>query len=68
MSNVVRTAPPERLALTQASVTLNGRPARIRGARLPFALVVDVETGLGCEWAWPTVERIVATTGAFRSH
>lgn len=67
MRNVIHTAPPERLAFTQAAVTLNGRPARIRGARLPFALVVDSETGLGCEWAWPTVERIVASGGNFRS-
>lgn len=45
--------------------TLNGRPAQIGGAARPFATVRDLETGLGADWAWPTVERILAAGGKF---
>jgi hypothetical protein len=57
----------DRYALIDARVTLNGNPARISGARLDFARVTDTVTGLSCEWAWETVERIVANGGAFKS-
>lgn len=57
----------DRHALCAATVTLNGNPARISGARLPFARVTDMTTGLSAEWAWATVERIVAHDGAFKS-
>jgi len=45
--------------------TLNGRPAQVGGAANPFATVRDLETGLGADWAWPTVERILAAGGKF---
>ena len=57
----------DRDQLVNARVTLNGRPARISGTKLDFARVTDRETGLGCEWAWETVARIVAKGGAFQS-
>jgi hypothetical protein len=57
----------ERMALCEAKVTLNGKPAWISGARLRFAAVTDRKTGLSAEWAWPTVARIVARDGAFES-
>jgi len=49
----------DRYALCATAVTLNDRPARITGARLDFARVTDVATGLSAEWAWPTVAHIV---------
>lgn len=49
----------ERLALTQTPVTLNGKRAIIMGARNRFATVAQTDSGLSCEWAWPTVARIV---------
>ena len=57
----------ERRELCQAAVTLNGRRACIGGAIRDFAMVRDAETGLSAEWAWPTVARIVANGGKFRS-
>jgi hypothetical protein len=47
-----------RRGFCDEKVTLNGRPASISGALLRFAIVSDNETGLACEFAWPTVERI----------
>jgi hypothetical protein len=57
----------ERIALCDATVTLNGHPARVLGYRHPFAHVADTATGLSAEWAWETVARIVAKDGAFKS-
>jgi len=57
----------ERYELTQARVTLNGERAVICGARHDVATVRAISSGLGCEWAWPTVARIVANGGAFKS-
>lgn len=55
----------ERRALCEADITLNGRPAKISGACLDYAMVTDRESGLGAEWSWPAVQRIVAKGGAF---
>jgi hypothetical protein len=51
----------------KSGITLNGVPARIGGARRPFATVTQVDTGLGAEWSWEAVERIVTSTGRFCS-
>jgi hypothetical protein len=67
LSKPGRPDPDARRALCEARVTLNGRPARISGAQLEFAVVRDTVTGLACEWAWETAARIVARGGAFRS-
>jgi hypothetical protein len=57
----------ERYALCGGGVTLNGQPATVTGAQHAFAMVRDVRSGLGCEWAWETVARIRANGGAFKS-
>lgn len=57
----------QRRELCAAKVTLNGQPATISGAMRDFAVVRDIKTGLGAEWAWVTVARIVANGGRFRS-
>lgn len=47
---------------------LNGEPAVISGAHREFAMVVQFHTRLGCEFAWPTVARIMTVgNGDFRS-
>jgi hypothetical protein len=56
-----------RRELCAARVTLNGEPAAISGARHDYAMVRQLASGLGAEWAWPTVARIVAAGGEFRS-
>lgn len=53
----------ERHALCEAKVTIDGRPAKVTGARLDFARVYDLESGLSCEWAWPTVAYVVKHKG-----
>jgi hypothetical protein len=58
----------ERVALTGANVTLDGRPAKITGYRHQFATVTDrADPARSAEWAWPTVARIVVRGGNFRS-
>lgn len=47
--------------------TLNGQPAYVTGYTLPFAKVYDKSSGLSCEFAWETVERILNTGGKFKS-
>lgn len=58
----------ERRALVETEgVTLDGKPAKISGYCNPFATVQEFTTGLHCDFAWPTVARIVANGGAFKS-
>jgi hypothetical protein len=57
----------ERQALCSERVTLDGKPAVIGGYRSAFASVTQLRTGTSFEWAWPTVARIVANGGAFKS-
>ena len=56
-----------RRALCGTPCTINGQPAQVTGARLPFALILERDTGLGCEFAWPTVERVLAGSKNFRT-
>lgn len=56
-----------RRELTQMVVTLNGEKARIGGAKLPFAVVTQIKSGLSAEWSWEAVERIVSNGGDFKS-
>lgn len=57
----------ERWELTQQRVTLNGEPAAIMGARLPFAKVASLDPeGPSAEWAWDTVESVVKSGGDFQ--
>lgn len=48
-------------------VTLNGRPAIIRGAFQAFATVEQEREGLGCEFSWQAVANVMAKGGAFKS-
>ncbi|QFG12161.1 Hypothetical Protein OBI_RACECAR_33 [Arthrobacter phage Racecar] len=57
----------KRRELVAAKVTLNGERAVIGGVRNAFATVTSLESGLSCEWAWETVERIVKRDGKFKS-
>lgn len=56
-----------RRELCARPCTLNGRPAAIGGALEAFATVRDRETGLGAQWAWPTVARVLERGGDFYS-
>ena len=56
-----------REEMCNAKVTLDGKRAKVSGIRNQFATVRDMETGLACEWAWSTVERIISKGGAFKS-
>lgn len=53
--------------LCNEEVFLDGKPAKIVGWKNDFAKVVDQQTGVGYEWAWSTVDRIVQNGGLFRS-
>lgn len=55
-----------RRQLVAEAVTLNGERAVIAGARNDFATVAQLGDGLRAEWAWETVERVVAAGGDFR--
>lgn len=57
-----------RHEMIEAPVTLNGQPAKVVGAKLDFAHVVDLATGLSAEWAWSTVEHVITNrNGEFRT-
>lgn len=56
----------KRYVLIEHLVTLNGVPARVSGVNNDFATVRMIDSGLGAEFAWSTVERIVAKGGEFR--
>ena len=64
---LLRSSYIDRHALVLATVTLNGNRARISGIRNDYATVTDSATGMAVEFAWPTVERVVAKGGAFQS-
>lgn len=48
----------QRRALCEGRWTLNGKPATVSGYLNTFATVTQLDTGLSCEWAWPTVLHI----------
>jgi hypothetical protein len=49
----------ERIALTEATATLDGNKAVITGYDSPYASVREIATGKGVEFAWVTVRNIV---------
>lgn len=55
----------QRRDLGDTRVTLDGKPARITGFRLPFAWIQSNDDMV--EFAWSTVVRGVANGGNFRS-
>jgi hypothetical protein len=55
-----------RQELVNATVTLDGEPAKVRGYNRPYASVRSSTRSV--EFAWETVEHIVTTrNGAFKS-
>jgi hypothetical protein len=57
----------ELVELSRGLATLDGHPAYVYGYNLEFARVHDTVTGASYEWAWETVERVLAKGGAFKS-
>lgn len=57
----------ERYALIDARVTLNGKPAKISGARMQFAMVAALDGSMEFEWSWDAVARIVTAGGKFKA-
>ncbi len=53
--------------LVLASVTLNGKPARVTGIRNDYALVMALRGETSAEFAWSTVESVVSSGGNFKS-
>jgi len=50
------------------SVTLDGKPAKICGWCNNFATITTLDRPhVSFEWSWPTVARIVANGGHFKS-
>ena len=47
--------------------TLDGKPARVYGRKLIFAIIAQFDSSLEVEYSWPTVDRIMQAGGQFRS-
>lgn len=60
-------APERHAALAAQPVTLDGQPAQIAGIGERFATVRQVPSGLGAEWSWDAVARVVSNGGSFQS-
>ena len=54
----------DRVALCNASVTLDGKPAIISGTKLKFPTIHN-KAGQAGQWSWPAVQRIVKDGGRF---
>jgi hypothetical protein len=68
MSHLVINADGTAVDLCTANVTLNGHRAQVAGYNREFAVVTDLSNGLSAEWAWSTVDFIVAERdGKFHS-
>ena len=47
--------------------TLDGKPAKVIGRRLDFAVVAMIDRLHGVEYSWPAVKRILDNDGKFSS-
>jgi len=57
-----------RRELASGPVTLNGERAVVTGVKNVFATVIQVDTGLGCEFSWEAVEYVITNnSGSFKS-
>lgn len=56
----------ERERLITAHVTLNERPAHVRGRLPAYPSVISLDRELQGEWSWDAVSRIVARDGKFK--
>lgn len=52
----------ERYAMMETPVLLNEKPAIIRGARLPYAVIHQIRGDLAAEFSWDTVRRVIEAT------
>jgi hypothetical protein len=57
----------DRHSLVLASVTLDGKPARVTGIRNDYALVMALRGETSAEFAWSTVASVVTQGGNFKS-
>lgn len=58
----------QKYDLIDQRVTLDGKPAKISGARQEFATVATIATdGPAVQFSWEAVSRVVAAGGAFKS-
>ena len=48
-------------------ITLNGKPARVLGAKLDFATVACCPQGESYQWTWEAIGRILDKGGKFSS-
>jgi hypothetical protein len=53
----------EKYRLIDSRVTLNGKPAKVCGAQLPWAFVVTLDSRLSAEYAWNTVQHVIDNLG-----
>lgn len=61
-------SPEERKRLVRTEgVTLDGRPAIIRGWHNEFGTVCHFPQGESHEWAWATIRDVVSRDGKFKS-
>jgi hypothetical protein len=56
-----------RALVARDDATIDGLPARIYGSRLRWALVASLDGTRQATFAWPTVARVMASTGNFRT-
>lgn len=63
-ARAIQDADSRREVYSDKAVTLNGKPARVKGYMNDFATVAPLDTSLGAfEWSWTAVARIVAARG-----
>ena len=57
-----------RRDLVSRKVTLNGEPAAVCGVKMDFPRVVQIKSGMGVEFSWPTVQHIIENrNGEFKA-
>jgi hypothetical protein len=49
----------KRRELIEHDVTLNGERATVKGVYLDFPRVVQIKSGMGVEFSWPTVQHVI---------
>ena len=58
----------EKEKWVNASVTLNGKPAKIVGKKITFPKVVEINGPLSVEFSWQAVKRIMTkNNGEFKA-
>lgn len=57
----------ERHRLCSASVTLDGKRAKLVGVRADVAVVVTLDGTCSAEWSWRSAAHVVENGGGFRT-